>query len=270
MADGISIEIESLAASGASLKPGGDLVLFVGEDLALSPRAAEIAGPGAAELVARAAGVERFKGKASSAMVLTAPAGLSAERLVVIGTGSDEAAARDWASLGGYTAGKLGSRSATLVLEWPGTAPGTDEVAAFSTGARLRAYKFDRYKSKKSPDGEETGGNGRLTLLVPENAGLKKAMRGAEGLAEGVILARELVNEPPNVLDPEEFARRASALEKLGVEIEILDEKDMKKLGMRALLAVAQGSAKEARSSSCAGTAARTPPRRRWPSSARA
>ncbi|PIK70826.1 leucyl aminopeptidase, partial [Methylobacterium frigidaeris] len=65
MADGISIEIESLAASGAQAKPGGDLVLFVGEDLALSPRAAEIAGPGAAELVARAAGVERFKGKAS-------------------------------------------------------------------------------------------------------------------------------------------------------------------------------------------------------------
>ncbi len=62
-----------------------------------------------------------------------------------------------------------------------------------------------------------------------------------------MILARELVNEPPNVLDPEEFARRAAGLEKLGVEIEILDEKDMKKLGMRALLAVAQGSSKEAR-----------------------
>ncbi|SFU30069.1 leucyl aminopeptidase [Methylobacterium sp. 174MFSha1.1] len=247
MADGISIEIESLAASGASAKPGGDLVLFVGEDLALSPRAAEIAGLGAAELVARAAGVERFKGKAQSALVLTAPAGLAVERLVVVGTGADEASARDWATLGGTTAGKLGSRSATVVLEWPGTAPSSDEVAAFSLGARLRAYKFDRYKSKKSPEGEEASGGGRLTLLVPENAGLKKAMRGAEGLAEGVILARELVNEPPNVLDPEEFARRAEGLEKLGVEIEILDEKDMKKLGMRALLAVAQGSAKEAR-----------------------
>ncbi len=112
-------------------------------------------------------------------MVLTAPTGLSAERLVVIGTGSDEAAARDWATLGGYTAGKLGSRSATLVLEWPGTAPGSDEVAAFAMGARLRAYKFDRYKSKKSP---EAGGDGRGR--APDPAGAREC-RPQEGHARG-------------------------------------------------------------------------------------
>jgi leucyl aminopeptidase len=58
----------------------------------------------------------------------------------------------------------------------------------------------------------------------------------------GVVLARELVNEPPNVLFPAEFARRAGELKKLGVTVEVLDVKAMTKLGMGALLGVSQGS----------------------------
>jgi leucyl aminopeptidase len=62
-----------------------------------------------------------------------------------------------------------------------------------------------------------------------------------------VVLARDLVNEPPNVLGPEEFAAKAKELEALGVEIEILGQKDMAKLKMGALLGVAQGSVREPR-----------------------
>ena len=73
-----------------------------------------------------------------------------------------------------------------------------------------------------------------------------------------MIIARDLVNEPPNVLGPKEFAARAEALTKLGVEVEILDEKAMEKLGMRALLGVGAGlRARRAAWPSCAGTAAR-------------
>jgi leucyl aminopeptidase len=61
------------------------------------------------------------------------------------------------------------------------------------------------------------------------------------------VLARDLVNEPPNVLYPEEFARRAEALTKLGVEVEVLDARKLEKIGMRALLGVGQGSRKESR-----------------------
>jgi leucyl aminopeptidase len=60
-------------------------------------------------------------------------------------------------------------------------------------------------------------------------------------------MAREFVNEPPNVLYPEEFARRAAQLRKLGVDVEILDVKAMTKLGMGALLGVAQGSVRPGR-----------------------
>src|SRR3954453_15848880 len=74
-----------------------------------------------------------------------------------------------------------------------------------------------------------------------------KAPKLRDGLASGVTIARDLVNEPPNVLGPEEFAERAAALEKVGVDVEILDEKALRKLGMRALLGVGQGSRRESR-----------------------
>ena len=75
----------------------------------------------------------------------------------------------------------------------------------------------------------------------------ERRSRPSAHIVDGVIIARELVNEPPNVLYPEEFARRASQLRKLGVDVEILDVKAMTKLGMGALLGVAQGSTRPGR-----------------------
>jgi leucyl aminopeptidase len=66
-------------------------------------------------------------------------------------------------------------------------------------------------------------------------------------VADGVDLARDLVNEPANVLFPEEFARRVGALRKTGVAVEVLNIAAMKKLGMNALLGVGQGSVRESR-----------------------
>ena len=71
---------------------------------------------------------------------------------------------------------------------------------------------------------------------------MPKAFASNDAIANGVLLARDLVNEPPNVLFPEEFARRTNALKKFGVAVEILDVPAMKKLGMNALLGVGQGS----------------------------
>ena len=78
-------------------------------------------------------------------------------------------------------------------------------------------------------------------------AAVERAWAARQAVAEGVEIARDLVNEPPNVLNPEEFARRTGALKKLGVDVEVLDEKALKKLGMSALLGVGQGSARESR-----------------------
>ena len=241
MADSIAIEFQPLGPVS-----GGDLVVLVGDDLALSPAALARVDGDLAELVRRAAAAERFKGKAQAVMVLPAPTGIAVDRIIVVGLGPvAERDKLDWTHLGAAMAARFSGRTATIVADWPGGGASAQNLADLVLGARLRAYKFDRYKTKKATDDE--GGATRLVLMTAEASAGKKAAKIAEGLAAGVITARDLVNEPPNVLDPEEFANRAGALEKLGVEVEILDEKAMRKLGMRALLAVAQGSTKEAR-----------------------
>jgi leucyl aminopeptidase len=127
----------------------------------------------------------------------------------------------------------------------PDGAMTAEQVADVALGIRLRAYGFDQYKTKtREKDEAEPIG---VTLRVADPSAVKKAVKAREAIAAGVDLARDLVNEPPNVLYPEEFAERAAKLQKLGIEVEILDEKQLKKIGMRALLAVGQGSRRESR-----------------------
>src|SRR4051794_19144938 len=245
MASTVKIDFQAL---GQALGPasGGDLVVFVGDDLKPGEGAARL-GPGIAELIAKAAPAERFKGKPQTALSVATPAGLPADRLIAVGIGGEADRAKlDWAVLGGFLAGKLSGRAATILAELPGLQPTAENVAQMALGARLRLYKFDRYKTKKK-DTDENGGATRLTFAVAEPAAARKAAKTAEGLADGVRVARDLVNEPPNVLGPEEFAKRAEELTRLGVEVEVLDEKALRKLGMRALLAVGQGSGRESR-----------------------
>jgi leucyl aminopeptidase len=134
----------------------------------------------------------------------------------------------------------------TVLAELPDRAMKSGEAAAVATGIRLRAYKFDRYKTRKK-DGEDGALRADVALAVDDVSAARKAFAPCGDVVDGVILARDLVNEPPNVLYPEEFARRASRLRKLGVDVEILDVKAMTKLGMGALLGVAQGSVRPGR-----------------------
>src|SRR3954469_19967264 len=241
MAASVKIDFQPFGAPA-----GGDLVVFVGDDLKPADAALEI-DPKIKDVIAGAAGPERFKGKPGTALTIPAPAGLSAERLIALGIGGEgDRGKLVYADLGAAVAGKLAGRSGTVVAALPGLAPAAEDIAQMALGARLRLYKFDRYKTKKKED-EENGGATRITLAVADPVAARKAVKAADGLAEGVGIARDLVNEPPNVLGPEEFANRAAALAKLGVEVEVLDEKALRKLGMRALLAVGQGSAKESR-----------------------
>jgi leucyl aminopeptidase len=243
MADTIKIDFQPLGRV-----EGGDCIVFVGEDLKPSAAVAERLGPDALALIGRAAAAERFKGKAKSAMTLTAPAGLPVDRLIVVGLGGEkDRAALDGAMLGGLALGKVSGRNATVLADFPGLEASSDLVAEMALGARLRAYAFDRYKTKKKDDDKEGADATRLAFAVADPAGAKKAVKSREAVANGVVIARDLVNEPPNVLGPEEFAQRAAALAKLGVEIEILDVKAMRKLGMGALLGVGQGSKRESR-----------------------
>ncbi len=240
----LKISISDLSASLSTT-----VVLLVDDTLVPSAVASGISS-GLPALVKRASDAEKFKGKAQASMTLLAPELASVDRLIILGIGP--VAERDklnWVNLGGGLLSKLpsGSEVSILLDSIDNAGFSADNIADFALGIQLKAYNFEQYKTKKKePDTSESMPSG-VTLMVADKGGVKKAWKRREAIAEGANLARTLVNEPPNVLYPVEFASRASELEKLGVEIDVLDEKQMKKLGMRALLAVGQGSEKESR-----------------------
>lgn len=239
-------EPSASGGSGASRDGAerGTLVVFVGGDLKPGTDTARILGP-AAELIELAAGVAQFKGKMRTALDIMVPAGIDYGRLLVVGVEVEKGITEhDYTTLGGFIMGKLreGGR-ATVIFEVP--AAGSAEAAALALGIRLRAYRFEHYKSKK-PEKEPEGAT-QVTIRVGDVEGAKAAANGQHAVAAGVYLARTLVNEPPNVLFPIEFARRASELAGLGVEVEVLDLAALESVGMRALLAVGQGSRHESR-----------------------
>ena len=231
-----------------SAAPQGTLVVFSDDTLKLGTATRKALGD-AANLVKRAAEINEFKGKSGSTLDILAPEGLKASRLIVVGSGNLSAIKdNDFLKLGGSVAGKLraGNGAVTIIAELPDGAMKPDQAAAVASGVRLRAYKFDRYKTKKK-DGEDAPLRGEVSLAVGDVGAARKAFSPSAHVVDGVLMARELVNEPPNVLYPVEFARRTAQLRKLGVDVEILDVKAMSKLGMGALLGVAQGSTQPAR-----------------------
>jgi leucyl aminopeptidase len=237
-----------IAFGSLSAPKGSALVIFVGADM--KPAAAVTAQFGDLEpLIRAAAKASNFRAAERTALDILAPAGLDASRLVVVGVapGKDNAPI-DFITLGGFTFGKVtGAKRVEVAFEAPsGTWVGS-AAADFALGLRLRGYRFDKYKTRKK-ESEDNGAEApHFVIASGDAAAARVAGQERFAIAEGVELARNLVNEPPNVLFPLEFADRAKALEKLGVDVDILDEKAMGKLGMNALLAVGRGSARESR-----------------------
>jgi leucyl aminopeptidase len=231
-----------------SVASGGVLAVFCDDKREFGPATRKALGSAVA-LIRRAAETNEFKGKNGAILDIPVPEGLKARRLIVMGLGKlADLKDNDFLKLGGTVAGKLraGPDTVTIFAESPKGTMTADQAAAIASGIRLRAYKFDRYKTKKK-DGEESALRAAISIAVADVAAARKAFAPSAHIVDGVITARDLVNEPPNVLFPVEFARRASQLRKLGVAVEILDVPTMKKLGMGALLGVAQGSTQPGR-----------------------
>lgn len=239
-----------LAFAPFALPSKGALIVFCNFELKFGPSTRKLLAP-AADQIRRTAAAEHFTGKASSALAISAPEGLKVGKLIIVGTGkADDPKSQDAVKLGGAVMGRVPGRESdvTILAE---TADGVMEPSAaadLGLGVMLRAYDFTRYKTK-TKEGEERAKSVKVTIgvNVADVAPARKAWAEREAIADGVIIARDLVNEPANVLYPEEFARRAATLRKAGVAIEVLDEKALQKLGMRALLGVGQGSRRESR-----------------------
>jgi leucyl aminopeptidase len=237
-----------LEFTGFEAPPAGVLILFCEQGIKLGPAARKtVAATG--DLIKKAAATEHFSGKSGSILDILVPPGLAASRLLVIGVGrARDLKSRDFINLGGTAMGKIPSvaNAATILADLPAGPIKPERVADIALGVRLRAYAFDRYKTKRKDD-EEQSSELKLAIAVANGAAVRKSFAVREAVANGVVIARDLVNEPANVLHPEEFAGRAGELKKLGVAVEVLDVEQMKKLGMNALLAVGQASQHESR-----------------------
>ncbi|HCR86063.1 MAG TPA: leucyl aminopeptidase, partial [Alphaproteobacteria bacterium] len=113
-------------------------------------------------------------------------------------------------------------------------------------GGRLKSYSFLKYFTKKKE--EDKPSMKVLNVALKENTQAKAKFEKLKAIADAIFVARDYVSEPPNVIYPESYADAIKEdFKKLPIKVEILDEKDMKKLGMNALLGVGQGSRKESR-----------------------
>jgi leucyl aminopeptidase len=192
--------------------------------------------------IARAFDVAEFKGgKGKTCTILAPGAGLS--RVLAVGLGKPgELNAKTLQDAGGHAVAGL-SRDAAAAIATGALKP--DQTAEVALGAVLRAYRFDRYRTKEKP--EDKPKLAALTLLTAEASRTKTAWEPLEAVANGIYLTRDLVSEPANVLFPAEMADRCRKLTELGLKVEVLGPKEMGKLGFGALLGVSQGSAHEPR-----------------------
>ncbi|HSK38865.1 MAG TPA: leucyl aminopeptidase, partial [Arenibaculum sp.] len=235
--------------SDPTLPKSGSAAILVQADRVLGPAAADI-DQRTGGMIGRAMSASRFSGKAGETLSVLAPAGVELDRILLVGIGKPEQVTTSTLQDAGGTAyvnlARNGSEASVLV-ELPEACGVTPDAAAahMAFGARLRSYRFDKYRTKDKK--EDKPSLKKLAFLSSEATAARKAFAHLDEVAEGVFLTRDLVSEPANVLYPETMADRCRELAELGVEVDILDEKRMKKLGMGALLGVGLGSARPPR-----------------------
>ena len=236
-----------IAFSKTALPKTGAVIIPVFEDDDGALKAVDAAAGGA---LAKAAASAAFKAKKDHALDIVAPRGLDNSRVLLIGAGkAKEFKTLDAEALGGAGAARLlATREKAASISLQGfAAPGVEahELAArIAFGALMRAYRFDKYRTKLEKD--QKPALAKITIHTA-SAKAKTTFADLQKIADGVFLTRDLVSEPPNVLYPESFAARCLKLESLGVKVTVLGVKEMTKLGMGSLLGVGQGSAKESK-----------------------
>ncbi|HEX2764212.1 MAG TPA: leucyl aminopeptidase [Allosphingosinicella sp.] len=201
--------------------------------------------PAARTLAARAAEAQRFEREAATIAEAFIAEGETARRLLIVGLGArrDDEALHE--KVGGALVARLLSSGETrLVIDLSGLGLGEEEAARIAFGAAARSWRYDLYRTKlpkkQKPTLEE--------VIIVGGGEAGQAWADREALLAGLSFTRELVTEPANIIYPESFVERARArLEPLGVEISVLDEKEMGELGMGALLGVGQGSVRPPR-----------------------
>ncbi|MCR9078016.1 MAG: leucyl aminopeptidase [Hyphomonadaceae bacterium] len=220
-----------------------EIVGFMVEEGGKLPAAAEALDEATGGLLSEAANSGRFGGKTGQQAFVVLPKGSDAKRAALIGIG--KAKGRDeraWERIGASTYkahANSGFKSLDLIID------DAADAARAALGAKLAAYRFDTYRTKLKT--EDKPSLNALNLVSSDSKAAKAAFKPLDAGADGTYLARDLVNLPPNDLYPASYAARIEELAEHGLEIEILGEKDLAKLGMNSMLGVGQGSVKDSK-----------------------
>ena len=233
--------------SKIAVPSAGAVAVGVAEDRVPSATARRL-DEGSDGALTRALASGRFRGREGAVTAVVAPHGLPVDAVLLVGLGKpDRLGARGLRAVGGTVAGRLdalGAKAGAIAVDAvEGCAMTPAEMAAeIALGARLGAYRFDKYRTKKKDADKPT--LARLTVMVDDPKAARKAFAPNDSLARGVFLARDLVSEPSNVVYPETLAKAIESLAEDGIGVELLDRAKMASLGMGSLLGVAQGSAR--------------------------
>ena len=193
------------------------------------------------DIVHATAKLARFEGAAGQSFLLINEEGGKLVRIILVGVADGEAG--DYQKAGGDIVAKVQTSGAKHIAIH-GANLSAKAAAEAAYGATLRNWRMDKYRTKLADTAKPTV----ETLTVASAPADANALWPSyHAIADGVALTKELVTEPANIIYPESFVERCKHLAELGVEISVLDDKDMAALGMGALLGVAQGSRRPAR-----------------------
>ena len=223
----------------ADTRPAGDFALVLP---ATGNKRPGVQGLGEAkDAVEAALKRSRFDGEAGS-VVEHFLEGEQGRRLLVIGTATGGDAAE---KLGGAAVARLlTSGESNAVIDLTGFGYDADAAAQVALGAALRSWRYDRYRTRLKDKQKPTLTS--VTVVGGGEGAQKRYEDRYAAVVEGVSLTRELVTEPANIIYPESFVDRVKdSIKGSGLDIQVLGRDEMAKLGMGALLGVAQGSVRE-------------------------
>jgi len=195
-------------------------------------------------LLSRVLAAEKFDGKAGQSSLVYTNGRLAAPRVLVVGLGPKKEASaeavRRAAAHGARRARDLGAVSAAMFLPGEGV-PARQRAQAVAEGAILGTYRFDKYLKEK--DGKALGAVAVVEPDRRQQALAREGVRLGEIWAQATCAARDLVNEPANVVTPTYLAGRAEEIARAGrLKVRVLERDDCATLGMGAFVGVAQGS----------------------------
>lgn len=217
----------------AAAAPAGAALAVVMTSAEL-PSGLDLPGDTAAYIAA-----EEFTGKSGETLAI--PAGPGRPSIMLFGAAEDDGGP-DWSGIAGTISRSWRDEKGEIAIVG---LPDAQAMADAALGAQLGQYRFDRYKSDRTAPPAQ-----RLTIVGPAAQAAQSLWENRHRhLAEGVFLARDLVNEPANVIYPASFVERARAALRgvPGVTIEVLDEAALRRRGMGAIVGVGQGSPRGSR-----------------------